>query len=66
MQNEARVKQEKMKIKITFTPDESERAGRLQEMICKLFGCCRIHRSQSGEHGVIYLTFGCKNGKISS
>lgn len=55
-----------MKIKITFTPDESECAGRLQEMICKLFGRCRVHRSQSGEQGIIYLTFGLRNGKIDS
>lgn len=46
-----------MKIKITFTPGETRQAQRAQAALLRLFDCCRIHSTQTGEHCIIYLTF---------
>lgn len=46
-----------MKVTLSYTLRELEQAKRAQAVLLKLFGCCRVHSSQSGDRCMIYLTF---------
>ena len=46
-----------MKVMISFTQKELEQAQRVQAVLFKLFGTCRIHSSQTGDRCTLYLTF---------
>lgn len=46
-----------MKVTLSYTLSELEQAQRAQAVLVKLFGCCRVHSSQSGDRYIIYLTF---------
>lgn len=45
-----------MKIRITYTKDETRRAEALRDCILKLLGKCRVHCSNNGTVFVFYLT----------
>ena len=45
-----------MKVKISYTKDESRRAEALRDYILKLLGKCRVRYSDNGEVLVVYLT----------
>ncbi|HJI05409.1 MAG TPA: hypothetical protein OIM12_00810 [Faecalibacterium prausnitzii] len=46
-----------MKVTLSYTLSELEQAQRAQAVLVKLFGCCRVHSSRSGDRCMIYLTF---------
>ena len=46
-----------MKVTLSYTLGELEQAQRVQAVLVKLFGNCRVHSSQSGDRCILYLTF---------
>ena len=46
-----------MKVTLSYTVSELEQAQRAQAVLVKLFGRCRVHRSQTRDRCIIYLTF---------
>ena len=46
-----------MKITLSYTPGEIKQAQRVQAVLVQLFGSCRVHSSQIGEHRILHLTF---------
>lgn len=45
-----------MRVAITFTPRELEKAQRVQAVLLHLLGSCRVRSSQSNNRCIIYLT----------
>ncbi len=46
-----------MKVTLSYTLRELEQAQRVQALLVKLFGSCRVHSSQRGDRCILYLTF---------
>ena len=46
-----------MKVTLSYTPGELKQAQRVQAVLVRLFGPCRVHSSQIGDRCIVYLTF---------
>lgn len=46
-----------MKITLSYTLGEIKQAHRVQVVLVRLFGQCRVHSSQTGDRCIVYLTF---------